>query len=36
VTGFTSLVTGSTAIVVAHTGKVPIVSLDLKCSKSAI
>jgi len=31
-----SLLTGLTAIVVVHTGKVRVVSLDLKCSKSAI
>jgi hypothetical protein len=36
VIGGTSLVTALTAIVVVHTGSVRVISLDLKCSKSAI
>jgi hypothetical protein len=33
---FPSIVTALTAIVVVHTGRVNVVALDLKCSKSAI
>ena len=36
VIGGTSLLTALTAIVVVHTGHVRVISLDLKCSKSAI
>lgn len=36
VIGSTSLMTALTAVVVVHTGNVHVISLDLKCSKSAI